>query len=329
MTYLSNDNSTSWADKITAAWRATIDGIFEVGRLLIQAKDKLEHGEFQSMVERDLPFQPSTARRLMAIAADLRLSNRAHAHVLPASWGSLYELTKLTDKQFETAISRGLIHPEMQRKDIAPLRLSRRQVGVTIDNCDTCTVSDLQTLINKGMKFGTIYADPPWRYGNQATRSSVSGQYEDLSIDEICALPIKQLALDAAHIHMWNTNGMLFDTPRIFEAWGFEFKSSFVWVKPTIGIGNYWRNSHEFLLTGVRGDAKSFCDKSLISWMQCERGEHSAKPEKVRHMLERASPGPYLELFARSISPGWVAWGNDVRRGLFDHSVAEIYEAAE
>ena len=73
-----------------------------------------------------------------------------------------------------------------------------------------------------------------------------------------------------------------------------------VWVKPTIGIGNYWRNSHEILLTAVRGNARSFNDHSLKSWLEAERDEHSGKPEEVRGFIERASPGPRLELFGRA-----------------------------
>ena len=79
-----------------------------------------------------------------------------------------------------------------------------------------------------------------------------------------------------------------------------------------MGIGNYWRNSHEILLTAIRGNAKRFNDHSIMSWFQCDRGAHSAKPEQVRDMLRRASPGPYFEMFARRPSEGWDYWGNQV-----------------
>jgi N6-adenosine-specific RNA methylase IME4 len=113
-------------------------------------------------------------------------------------------------------------------------------------------------------------------------------------------------------------------TRPIFATWGFEFRSSFVWVKPQIGIGNYWRNSHEFLLTAVRGDAKKFADKSLKSWAQFDRGKHSAKPEQVRAMLERASGGPYLELFGRAPVEGWTVFGDQIDRDRFLGNVREV-----
>ena len=177
----------------------------------------------------------------------------------------------------------------------------------------TCTVVDLGAMTET---FGTIYADPPWLYDNQGTRAATSNHYKGLTVKQLCALPIGRLAAKDAHLHLWTTNAFLFECPRIFEAWGFEFRSSFVWVKPQMGIGNYWRNSHEFLLTAIRGQAKSFADKSLISWLKCGRGPHSSKPEQVRSMIERASPGPRLELFARRPAKGWHVWGDQIERDL-------------
>lgn len=187
----------------------------------------------------------------------------------------------------------------------------------------TCTVDDLGVLISSGRAFGTIYADPPWLYDNQGTRAATGNHYRGMTVDDLCALPIEKLAARDAHLHLWTTNGFLFECPRLFAAWGFEFRSSFVWVKPTIGIGNYWRNSHEFLLTAVRGDAKSFKDKSLKSWIECGRGRHSAKPDQVREMIQKASPGPRLELFGRRQANGWAVWGDQIDNDLFRTAAAQ------
>lgn len=166
-------------------------------------------------------------------------------------------------------------------------------------------------------KFGTVYADPPWVYDNQSTRAAQGGHYGGLSVAEICEIPVRDIVADDAHLHLWTTNAFLFDAPKIFEAWGFEFRSSLVWVKPQIGIGNYWRNSHEILLTAIRGNAKRFNDKSLRSWIECPRSRHSEKPFIVRDMIRKASPGPYLEMFARTTHPGWVSYGNQIEQNLF------------
>jgi N6-adenosine-specific RNA methylase IME4 len=179
-----------------------------------------------------------------------------------------------------------------------------------------CTVNDLSTLIKHGAKFGTVYVDPPWQYGNQSTRAATDNHYPTMTVDEICALPVADLAADVSHLHLWTTNGFLFECPRIIEAWGFTYKSCFVWAKPQMGIGNYWRVSHEFLVLAVRGKS-TFLDRGLMSWAEIERGEHSSKPDKVRRMIEKASPGPRLELFGRYVSEGWTVWGNEISRDLF------------
>jgi hypothetical protein len=103
-------------------------------------------------------------------------------------------------------------------------------------------------------------------------------------------------------------------------------RSSLVWIKPQMGIGNYWRNSHEILLTAIRGNAKGFNDRGLKSWILYDRGAHSAKPEEVRSYIERASPPPYLELFGRRSAPNWTVWGNQIERTIFD---AKPREGAE
>lgn len=178
---------------------------------------------------------------------------------------------------------------------------------------ETCTVADLATLAEQGKTFGTIYADPPWAYGNQGTRAATGNHYVTMSVADICALPVTGLVAENAHCHLWTTNAFLREAFDVLAAWGFTYKSCFVWCKNQIGIGNYWRVSHEFMLLGVKGRAP-FNDKSLSSWLATDRLGHSTKPEAVRSLVERASPGPYLELFARKASRGWAAWGNEVKR---------------
>jgi N6-adenosine-specific RNA methylase IME4 len=187
-------------------------------------------------------------------------------------------------------------------------------------------VRDLEELAQTGAKFSTVYADPPWAYGNQGTRAATDSHYVTMSVEEIAALPVKDVLLDCGHLHLWTTNAFLFDAKTVLEAWGFEYRSCFVWVKPQMGIGNYWRVSHEFLLLGVRGGALPFRDKNLMSWVALDRTEHSRKPEPVRMMIERASPGPYLELFGRRAVEGWSVMGNEVapaQERLFPREVAK------
>lgn len=111
-----------WVDLIGTAWREQVPAIFETGNLLEAAKEELKHGEWLVMVRDELPFNQSTARKLIAIADNDNLRNRSHENALPAKWTVLYELTKLTDEQFKTGIKSGVINPKMERKDANALR---------------------------------------------------------------------------------------------------------------------------------------------------------------------------------------------------------------
>jgi N6-adenosine-specific RNA methylase IME4 len=118
--------------------------------------------------------------------------------------------------------------------------------------------------------------------------------------------------LPDAHLHLWVPTPLLPDGFHVLDAWGFPYKGVFVWCKPQIGTGNYWRSACELLLLGVRGRCE-FRDHSIPNWVQVDRAEHSAKPKEVRRLLERVSPAPYLELFARcqAAPPGWTVWGDE------------------
>jgi N6-adenosine-specific RNA methylase IME4 len=170
--------------------------------------------------------------------------------------------------------------------------------------------TDLQGLRTQGRTFGCIYVDPPWPYANQGTRASTHRHYDTLSLTALCALPVAALAAPQCHLHLWTTNAFLFECPRLLEAWGFTYASCFVWVKPQMGLGNYWRTSHEFLVLGVRGGLTAQ-HRGLRSWVEAPRGAHSAKPACIRALVEQCSPGPYLELFGRYPVSGWLVWGNE------------------
>jgi N6-adenosine-specific RNA methylase IME4 len=178
------------------------------------------------------------------------------------------------------------------------------------DGNECAVTGDLDALA--GQKFGTIYADPPWSYSNQGTRASTGNHYGTMSVADICTMPVAELAADNAHLHLWTTNAFLRDSFEVIEAWGFEYKSCAVWVKPQMGIGNYVRVSHEFLMIAVKGDCKSFKKKNVMSWFEHARTKHSAKPDYWRKVIEENSPSPRLELFGRNQVPGWTVFGNQI-----------------
>ncbi len=215
-------------------------------------------------------------------------------------------VTQNVDQQREPTIA-GVLRLVKQQE-------ARNGSSVSCPQPAESVVDDLDILISEDAKYSTIYADPPWPYNNQATRAATSNHYPTMSIDEICDEPVEQLCGDQAHLHLWTTNAFLLDAFDVIEAWGFTYKSCFLWVKPQIGIGNYWRVSHEFLLLGVRGKL-TFQDKGVRSWLEHKRAEHSRKPLAVRELVERVSPGPYLEMYGRQSPPNehWTVYGNQVQ----------------
>ena len=139
------------------------------------------------------------------------------------------------------------------------------------DNTPPGFVTDLQCLIDEGQKYSTIYADVPWKHSNQASRAATSNHYNTMAIEEICSEPVAQLAADNAHLHLWTTSVFLREAFDVIEAWGFKYAcSSFVWVKQQMGLGNFFRSSHELLLLGIRGKLP-FLDHGQRSWIEARR----------------------------------------------------------
>lgn len=179
-------------------------------------------------------------------------------------------------------------------------------------------VSNLNVLVDQGLRFPTIYADPPWPYSNQASRAAAANHYDTMDLADIASLPIPKLADENCHFHLWTTNAFLRESIDLLEEWGFTYKSCLVWVKPRLGMGNYWRVSHEFLMLGVRGN-RTFRDRTVPSWLLAERSVHSRKPREFRELVERVSEGPYLELFGREAFPfsAWTVFGDQIESQLF------------
>lgn len=243
-------------------------------------------------------------------------ANVAHGQHAPASERQARPLTKLPPAEQAEAWEEVVAESEQTGEKITAKKVEqvvakRRAVDLDPLHFRTDTATDLDTLISAGQRFACIYADPPWRYGNQATRGATDNHYPTMAIEDIKALPVADLADDDAHLHLWTTTSFLAEALQVIESWGFTYKSQLIWTKPQIGLGNYWRVSHEILLLGVRGRCP-FLDKSMPSWIEAPREAHSVKPQVFRQAVERVSPGPRIELFARQASPGWTAWGNQV-----------------
>lgn len=161
--------------------------------------------------------------------------------------------------------------------------------------------------------FGLTYGDPPWQLGNPDSDYSPEQYYPTMPLDQICALPVP--AADNALLYLWAVSSHLPDALAVIEAWGFEYVGNEVWVKDSIGMGNWTRPRHELLLIGRKGNASpAEPTRRLDSVIEAPRRAHSQKPDLVYQRLEHLYPHlSKLELFARGTPrPGWTAWGNQL-----------------
>lgn len=167
-------------------------------------------------------------------------------------------------------------------------------------------------------KYRVIYADPPWSYNDKCDDGSVQSggcekHYPSLTISGLCDLPIVDIAEESAVLFLWVTSPLLFECEPVIKAWGFEYKSSFVWDKVKHNMGHYNSVRHEFLLVCTRGSCTPDVKKLYDSVQTIERTEHSRKPEFFREIIDTIYPhGNRVELFARGDAPkGWKTWGNE------------------
>lgn len=170
-------------------------------------------------------------------------------------------------------------------------------------------------------KYSIIYADPPWRYKNNVCSGSAESHYSTMKLEDICNLPVQDLASDNCVLFLWTTYPMLKEGLKVIEAWGFKYKTiGFQWVKQNrkgagyfFGLGGWTRGNTEPCLIGVKG--KPHRVNSAVSQLIFApiRG-HSRKPDIVRDkILELMGPdNACIELFARTTAAGWDVWGDEV-----------------
>lgn len=166
-------------------------------------------------------------------------------------------------------------------------------------------------------KYRILYADPPWQY----SRAELDGyghtrrHYPSMSLVDLCAMgeDIKKMTERDAVLFLWVTSPMLKHAFPLMEAWGFSYKTSFVWDKVRHNFGHYNSVRHELLLIATRGSCTPDVKRLFDSVQSIERSnKHSEKPEEFREIIDTLyAHGKRIELFARSDHENWFSWGNE------------------
>ena len=303
MTLLEDEEWSQWSDREIAR-RCRVDHRF-VGKLRAnltgdipsennQRTYKTKHGTVATMNTTNIGKSPSAQ-----IAPDVRETIRQ---------------TPLIDKpaQIEQVAK---LEPEQQRPVVEKI-VSGEAKSVT----DARRLISRENMLERPAlptdKYRVVYADPPWQYSNAGLDNygHAERHYPTMSIEELCALDIKGLVEQNAVLFLWVTSPMLEVSFDVIRAWGFKYKTSFVWDKVRANFGYYGQIRHEFLLVCTRGACTPEGEKPKDSVLTIERSTvHSQKPEEIRKMIEAMYPtGKRLELFARDAAQGWEVWGNQV-----------------
>jgi len=165
-------------------------------------------------------------------------------------------------------------------------------------------------------KYRIIYADPPWQYNDELIENygGAEKHYATMTIDELCALPIKDLADENAVLFLWVTSPLLEASFRVISAWGFTYKTNFIWDKVKHNMGHYNSMRHEMLLVCTKGSCTPDELKLFDSVQSIERSDrHSEKPEEFRKIIDKLYKyGNKIELFARKETEGWEVYGNEL-----------------
>ena len=172
--------------------------------------------------------------------------------------------------------------------------------------------------------YGTILADPPWRFSNRTGKMAPEhhrlSRYETMPLADIAGLPVAKIAAEKSHLYLWVPNALIKEGIHVLESWGFTYKTNLVWYKvredggpDRRGVGFYFRNVTELVLFGIRGSLRTFAPaRSQPNILATRKERHSKKPDELYDLIERCSPAPHLELFARHSRPSWTQLGNEI-----------------
>ncbi len=165
-----------------------------------------------------------------------------------------------------------------------------------------------------GRTFPVLLGDPAWHqtaWSEGGMLKAAEMHYPTMSVAELCALKVADIAARDAVLFMWALANMLPEALQVLAAWGFTFCTSAVWVKPNLACGHWFRGHHEPLIVATRGNMPPPPELHSSVFEGARSGPHSGKPDVVRNWIAEAYPDAgKIELFARTAAPGWTAWGN-------------------
>lgn len=250
----------------------------------------------------------ATARDEMAALADVGANTYDKAKQLIEGAGD-----DLKTKLRAGEISIHKAHQELRATERTEKRQTRRAGNRNLVKA----APSLATALEQGARFATILADPPWAFDDGEDDDQAEGlfgrghpTYATMTVAEIEALPVADHADEDCHLYLWTTNRNLRAAFEIVDGWGFTYATTVTWAKPHFGMGYWFRGQTEHCLFATKG-SQPLLRRDVGTLFSAARGPkgHSSKPPGFYDLVESCSPGPYLELFARSDREDWSQWG--------------------
>lgn len=212
-----------------------------------------------------------------------------------------------------------------QIDQLAQLPADRQlEVADMIRNEEAKSVNEAQKILNRkdldaeplpAGKFNLIYADPPWEYDNTGGNPAADKQYPTMSLENLKALLVPEMAADRAVLFLWGTVPLAAEAHELIKAWGFEYKSKFAWVKNTVVRGFYNMGQYEELYIATKG-VHVVPEVRKKNVLQFDTREHSRKPDEILELINELYPEfkERIELFAREPRQGWQSWGYETEK---------------
>jgi N6-adenosine-specific RNA methylase IME4 len=226
-------------------------------------------------------------------------------------------LTEIAGSDLDTGVNLDVLSrmdPEQQRavvafakeKGIVNLKVAARN----LKRAETAEAIEAEPQPLPTGPFRVIAADPPWKYflrDEDATHRGTVG-YPPMTVEEICALPVAEMAHEDCILWLWTTNALMHDAFHVLETWGFTAKTILTWVKPSIGAGHWLRGQTEHCILATKGKPTVMLTNQS-TFIEGKVREHSRKPEEFYALVESLCPGSKVEMFARQPREGWISWG--------------------
>lgn len=269
-----------------------------IGDWLTAGEDrKWVHDDKYEGVKDRFGIEEKTARNAVCISRAFEMSRRRDI----LYWSHHADVAGLPEHEQDFWLDRAIVE-KWSSKEL------RKQIKAALPPPDLNEV--------KPGTYRVILADPPWQYSDQLIEGygAAEHHYPTVSTEKLCMMEVAAKAADSCVLFLWTTSPILPEALQLCAAWGFEYKSQFIWDKVKHNYGHYNSVRHELLLIATHGSCTPDSKKLRDSVQTIERDDkHSRKPDQFYEIIEEMYPnGPYLELFAREKRKGWKAWGNEL-----------------